>query len=145
MSAWSILLRVLLTVALILNGSGYAVASSHMQMDHMVGAGGAPAFAEDSAGTAESGCSEHHRSTVPVAGNAGADAVVDAASAKSSAPSPDCCKSGACRCVCVQQAQAAVPALALQPALVEHVRSLIPMDSDYASPALPHLIRPPIG
>jgi len=145
MSVWSILLRVMLTVGLILNGSGYAVASSHMQMEHTAMAGVAPPNAANSEATAGPACTEHPQAMVPVAENAGSDAATDASSVNSLDPSPDCCKSGACRCACVQQAQAAVPAVVLHQAVIEHVGSVRPMESGHASPAIPHLIRPPIG
>ncbi len=145
MSVWSLLLRVLLTVGLILNGSGNAVASAHMQMPHMSIAGAAPLAAANPVATAEPSCHEPGHGAVSVAETQRPDAATDAMPVTSEHPSPDCCKSEACSCACVHQAQAAVPAVALQQAVIEHVSSVRPMKSGHDSPALPHLIRPPIG
>lgn len=143
MSVWSILLRVLLTVGLILNGSGYAVASAHMQ--HMTMASATPQPVATPVAAVESPCAERHQGMVPVAGNPLPDAASDAVSVESEYPAPDCCKSGACRCACVHHSQAAVPAVAFRQAVIEHVSSVRSMKSGHDSPALPHLIRPPIG
>nr|WP_280640385.1 CopL family metal-binding regulatory protein [Pseudoxanthomonas mexicana] len=58
---------------------------------------------------------------------------------------PDCCKSSACRCACVHACASALPAhmyVSVQLALGLHV---MPLPLGHAAPALPHLIRPPIG
>lgn len=141
----AILLRVLLSISLILNGSGYAMAATHMQMGH----GGAAASvaepeAPDSVSAAEAPCQQHHSgASGPVAQLS--DTTSDTAAVKSEHPSPDCCKSGACRCACVHQAQVAIPADSLDGAVIEHAGVMHPLKPGHAAPALPHLIRPPIG
>ena len=58
---------------------------------------------------------------------------------------PDCCKSSACRCACVHACASALPArlhVSVQLALGLDV---MPLPLGHAAPALPHLIRPPIG
>lgn len=146
MSVWPIALRVLLAVSLILNGSGYAVASGHTQTDHAALASTTSQPIVHLVATAEPPCAEHHQGVGSMASETPpADAAMDAASVKSGQPSPDCCETGVCRDACVHQAQAAVPAVAFQQAVVEHVDSVSPMKSGHASPAIPHLIRPPIG
>jgi len=50
-----------------------------------------------------------------------------------------------CRCACAHPAQAAVPMVAFTPLPVESAGNVRPLASAHAAPALPHLIRPPIG
>ncbi len=145
MSVWSILLRVLLAVSLILNGSGYAVASAHMQMDHAALASTTTQPIVHPVATAEPPCAEHHQGGSMASKIPSADAATDAASVKSGDPSPDCCKTGACRGACVHSGPVAVPTMAFRPVVIEHANSVSPMISGHASPAIPHLIRPPIG
>lgn len=146
MHVWSIVLRALLAFGLILNGSGYAVASSHMQMDHAALASTTLTSAANPSVAAEPSCAELHVGMRSLSAEApAADTVADATSVKSGRPSPDCCKSGACRCACVHQCQAAAPAVAFQLAVIEKVSSVRPMKSAHESPVVPHLIRPPIG
>lgn len=145
MSVWSILLRLLLTVGLTLNGSGYAVASAHMQMEHMTMASAAPQPASIPAATTEPPCAVHHQGMSETADTPPADPATDTAAVKSGLPSPDCCKSGSCRCACVHPAPTAVPTVAFQPAVFEQSGSVRPTISGHASPVFPRLIRPPIS
>ncbi len=146
MSVWSILLRLLLAVGLVLNGSGYAVASAHMQMDHASQAGTISTSVVDSSVAAEPDCLEHHLGMGLMSPEAPAAVTAsDATSDNSGHPSPDCCETGACRCACVHQCQATIPAIAFQLAVIEKVSIMRPMTSGHESPAVPHLIRPPIG
>lgn len=145
MSAWSILLRVLLAVGLILNGSGYAVASTPMQMDHAAQTSATLTSVVNSSAAAEPPCAEHHASMGSMSAKAQvAEIAADATLGESGHPSPDCCKAGACRCACVHQCQAAVFAVVLQLPVIEKISNVRPMTSGYESPAVPHLIRPPI-
>lgn len=152
MSVRSILLRLLLSVGLILNGSGYAVASAHMQMDDSMQAGSMQAgtsstLVASAALAAETPCPTHHLMGMQSMSTESptVHGAANTTSLKSGHPSPDCCKSGACRCACVHQCQAAVPAVAFQLAVIEKVGNVRPMQSGHESPAVPHLIRPPIG
>ena len=145
MHVWSILLRVLLALGLILNGSGYAVASTHMQMDHAALASTTSTTVAKPSMAAEPPCAEHHSSMGSMSVKAqAAETAADTSSVKSGHPSPDCCKSGACRCACVHQCQAAVFAVTFQLAVIEKASNVRPMASGHESPAVPHLIRPPI-
>jgi len=144
MSVLSLLLRVLLSISLILNGSGYAMAATHMQMGHGDTAVLAPEQAPDSMSAAEPPCQQHHSgASGPVAQLS--DTASDTAAVKSEDPSPDCCKAGTCRCACIHQAQVAIPADSLDGAVIEHAGVMHPLKPGHAAPALPHLMRPPIG
>src|SRR3546814_15468258 len=58
---------------------------------------------------------------------------------------PDCFESGPCRCACLHHGQFAPMTMVASAAIIGHTDSVRPMFSVHASPALPHLIRPPIG
>ncbi len=147
MSLSTVLLRVLLCVGLIFNGSGAAVASAGMQVAHVQAAHAAP----DSLATARTA----DNAKPACHGDAPAMAKADhhAADMTSNAPagcqttddhSADCCDSGVCRGDCVQQLQVIVDApwardIVAGPA--DKVRSMV---STHAPPILPHPIRPPI-
>jgi len=135
MSIWSTLLRLLLLVAFVFNTTGTAVASVHLAQPGTVEA--APPV---KAAVAEAPPCHQHQPAVTVADEQPSTPVE-----KAKHPSPDCCKSGACRCACVHHAPALMIALGFYPLIIEHARSVRPMSSGHVAPALPHLIRPPIG
>ncbi len=137
-----ILFRVVLALALILNGTSSAASSVHMMGSafHTQGASEAISVAlanEDPA------YAQHH-----IAAAKGHSQEVKSPQAprhRGDHTASDCCKLSACRCACVQ-ACASIPV----------VFALVPMDVvrdpvqrflavGRPSPALPHLIRPPIG
>lgn len=133
MKPWPVLLRVVLVLSLLLNGLGSAMASAKMTMPAM------PATAQERVATAPA-ASCHDMAAMD---RAAAAAPEQAPQGKH--PQPDCCKSGLCQCVCAHAAQFASPAM---PALgFDGMRARLaqPMRSSHADPALPHLIRPPIG
>lgn len=144
MSVWSILLRLLLTVGLILNGSSYAVASAHMQMDHMTMSASASQPAEKPVVNAEPPCAGHHHSRSETGDTSFAYAATDLAAFQSGLPSPDCCDSGSCRCSCVHPSPTAVTTAVFQPAVFEQSGCVGPTLSAHAPPVSPRLIRPPI-
>ena len=137
MSVWSILLRVLLSLALVLNGATGAYAATRMQMSHA-----APvsiiAAAERTA--VEKPC--HQASDMT---HVGPMAAIDPAPEPSKHPSPDCCKSSSCTCMCVQGVQAPPVYASVLTALVNHSQSVRPLSLGHTSPALAHPPRPPIG
>lgn len=136
MSGSAILLRVMLSVVLILNGIGSAVAS--VQTAHA----GNVTMAMPVPGDAGMPCDgDHHAQAEP----AQADGVTVLATGQPSQPGPDCCDSGACRCACMHQAQVAVAVLLPIDAVIIHARAVLPPAAGHSTPALPHLIRPPIG
>lgn len=142
MSIWAILLRVLLSVALVLNGAMGAAAAVRMQMPHGDGQA-VTALAAESPASAYSEMPCHQQATensdkAPLA-------AVDSEPSKSKHSSPDCCKSSSCNCACVQVAQAPLASVFVHALLVDHSHSVSPLLPGHPSPALPHLIRPPIG
>jgi len=142
MSARAILLRLLLCVALVFNGATSAMASVQMMQMH-ADAHEMPNHADMSMASAEADMPCHHdgQSAHPQ------DAIDAATPTKDKQPhqAPDCCKSSTCTCACVHQAAAMVPMMAFQGTALLHVSSVRPMALGHPTPALPHLIRPPIG
>ncbi|WP_374151526.1 CopL family metal-binding regulatory protein [Xanthomonas hortorum] len=93
--------------------------------------------------SAEMPCHQHQQAA-SVSADPSAAALVSPPKSKHPV-APDCCKSSACRCACMHSAPATVAMMIFTPALVEHSQSVRPMALGHAAPALPHLIRPPIG
>ncbi|SFK92683.1 CopL family metal-binding regulatory protein [Lysobacter sp. cf310] len=156
----SVLLRLLLCVGLILNGSAYAVASTQMQLTHMTAAIEAAALAQTSChdgmpqdGMAANGMT-HDGLSMAGMSMAGMDHESMSASAdhrhhgQGQAPDaaqPDCCKSPTCTCSCLQPAPATAIAFAFGGAHIGHSLIARPMSVDHDAPALPYPIRPPIA
>ncbi|MFC3549491.1 CopL family metal-binding regulatory protein [Lysobacter cavernae] len=135
MTPFAFLLRVLLCIGLVLNGSGFAVAVTQMQMAHMASAVVMmPVQAKAGDEDASQAC---HDVT------ATAHAQASSASSKHD-PAPDCCQSSQCACDCLQHVSAAM-AVQVADSLIIRAPSLRPMPTGHASPVLPNLIRPPIG
>jgi len=136
----SIVLRVLLSAALILNGTSSAVAGAQM-----IGAAHAkPQSAEGHAhpiatapGHSHGACPEPATATSPD----GEGATADTGHGKHGT---DCCHAGMCACHCAPQAQVSVVPPAFASPQVAHAASVRAMSSAHESPRLPHLIRPPI-
>jgi hypothetical protein len=132
-------LRALLSLALILNGSAFAMPSMHggMGIDsdaHTI----SPAHAQTAA---QPSCHE-----MPMADEAGptpgADTGADIDPSKS--PVPDCCEDGKCACTCIH-VLAAIPTIAMN-LIAEFQRPVIRIaERGYPSPVLPQLSRPPIA
>jgi len=117
----SILLRLLLCLALLANGTTAVFASARMTLDsHM-----AMAMQHDDAAS----CHDEANGEAP----------------KHAASHDDCCGTGACLCSCV----AHVPGFLTVQALALDARPSVTPPStrpvSRASPVLPHPIRPPIG
>lgn len=129
MPAWPLLLRLLLAVALVFNGAATAMAPVHA--GHVAGHTVAPPVP---AAKAEMPCPGHHEA-----------AEADQPSAFGDQPaSPDCCKSGACRCACAQSTPVVIMNPDVAAPVIEHAESVRPMAPGHADAASPHLIRPPI-
>lgn len=143
MSVRAILLRVLLSVALVLNGATGAAAAVHMQMPQQEDQAHAPRVAESpESSSADMPC--HQQQATGVSGKAPL-AAADSVTPKPKHSTPDCCKSSSCNCVCMHAAQAPPAPMFIQTLLVDHSLSIGPLLPGHPSPALPHLIRPPIG
>lgn len=140
---WPVLLRVLLSISLILNGSGYAMASMPMPM---------PMKAEDMQQVANAPeqqlqpvCHESANAPLTAPEAKAADVPVEQGPAKPKPHSPDCCKSGGCRCLCGHHAPAVIAVLIERDGVVERASNSRSATTSHPAPALPHLIRPPIG
>jgi hypothetical protein len=132
-SPFALLLRVLLSLSLILNGSGYAWAATQMQLAH-------GDVAHDTA-PATRGCHEHGmaatKSNVPAA--------ADVHTSKPGYPAPDCCRSGKCVCASMQPTSLTLASLSLRQPEIYRIIGAPAIRVGHASPLLAHPIRPPIG
>ncbi|WP_414648899.1 CopL family metal-binding regulatory protein [Dokdonella sp.] len=142
MSTQGLLLRLLLCLTLILNGSGFAVAGSQMHMQHAPGT----SMAETSArSVAHADCIEDS-STTSAAGDVSAATIHDPALA-------DCCSDSepcnqfmcAIACAAGMSAPATLPGLALgfQPA--PQALNAVSPSAGHPDPALRSRYRPPIA
>lgn len=138
------LLRVLLSIALILNGSGYAMAAPHIQTLTEDVPANAPELTEKPMVVAQPPCHEY-QGAAPVATQLrNADSEVELNVGKCGISPSSCCESEACRCDCVQ-AQMAIQSYWLGGAVTGHAGTMHALQRGHSPPALPHLIRPPIG
>jgi hypothetical protein len=143
MPLWSLALRVLLSLSMAFNGVAFAGVQSHDAM-HPVASQGADA---DHAADAMTGaaCSE--------AGMSAATSHADHATGPDSAAKKptkdhaagDCCKSGSCRCPCMHAPSLAVSVASLLLPDIRNTEAQKLPAFGHPSPALGHLIRPPIG
>ena len=127
MCLWPTLLRMLLIAALALNGALPAMAA--VQMGHGLG------------GHSHDASHGSHGDALP----ADMPDAPEGASTAHASHDGDCCEDGTCRCSCMHTCHAMVRAIAVVPAVIEHASSSGRMPASHAPPALPHLIRPPIG
>jgi hypothetical protein len=142
MSFWQIILRVLLGVALVLNGASGAAAAVRMQMPHADGHAETTLTKESpDISAVDAPCHQEAAAVV----SKGQGAAADPEPAKPKPPSPECCKSSSCNCVCVQAAQAPPASAFIDTLLAGHSQSVRPLLLGHPAPALPHLNRPPIG
>ena len=126
----SILIRLLLCIALLANGTTAVFANTRMAFEGVA----APAAAHDDAAPP---CHE-------MAGMEQATPTHDDSPAKS-ASHADCCPPGACLCSCVSQGAAILTIHALALTALPTAAPTRPPLVSRASPALQHPIRPPIG
>ncbi|WP_140908517.1 CopL family metal-binding regulatory protein [Cognatiluteimonas lumbrici] len=123
-----VLFRLLLSVALVLNGIGGAMAATRMHVEQA-------STAEQVRMPASAG--------IPCHDEQGA-AEGDAGAPHEESPAPDCCKSGLCACACAHVSQVPLPALPSTELVAGRDLAVAHMSLGHATPALPHLIRPPI-
>ncbi|BDU16392.1 CopL family metal-binding regulatory protein [Lysobacter auxotrophicus] len=132
----AIAFRLLLCLMLVLNGTGYAVAATQMNVAHVAMALAAQEAANNPPCHEEAPAQDAAKTAHSHAGLA-AD--------PSNPAAPSCCQSSHCNCDCLQHATAAMSVLA--------VATPVPPDADIAqpgvvspiAPALPNLLRPPIA
>lgn len=135
MFTWSAALRVLLSLALVLNGAGAAMAATQMQLGQGIAS---HSHAPASSGQSDMPCHTGH------AGHAMTHADHTMPGQPSEAV-PDCCQGGICSCACMSVAQAMLPGFALPAPLWVQPQGAKPLQPGHPNPALTHLIRPPIG
>ena len=144
MSIRSLLLRLFLGLVLVLNGTTTAMAAVHMShADILEATSPVAASAVNAGGEGEAPCHDAEQTKVATA-HPGSGGHLHG-SLDTDTPSPDCCESGICNCACMHPAQAATVDAVIGLVSIEYSDSVRPMFSVHASPALPHLIRPPIG
>ncbi len=144
MSPWSVLLRMMLIVALVLNGAGAAAASVTMLQASMPETASSTAHAMQATSTMQSGMPCHDMAQT-MAKPASPEIAIQSPGHAGKPAAPDCCKSGTCQCACMQAAHAALPAMLAFAVDSPHSDVAHPMPAGHADPALPHLVRPPIG
>ncbi|HUH90747.1 MAG TPA: CopL family metal-binding regulatory protein [Lysobacter sp.] len=127
-----LLLRVLLCIALILNGSGLAVAATQMQVQHAAMAGAA--LESLPAPTEHASCMEH--STIASAADAPLSGDHSAAA--------DCCQGTSCDAACPVGLLATLAAPDQGWRITPQVLAVRPALSDHPAPALHDRYRPPI-
>lgn len=141
MTLGPVLLRVLLSFSLVLNGSGYAMAASHVERGQgAVVAASARTHAEQVTGAP---CHHSEDAGAPEKSTQLSDTTLGGSATGTGEESDDCCKNGGCRCDCLHQTQVAVPVFFLD----SPVRASPPLrgqQNRHAEPAPPHLTRPPI-
>jgi hypothetical protein len=127
----AILLRLLLCLALVANGTSTVHASVRMTFD-----GGTGSMTEHQT---EPPC--HEAAAMP-----GGELVADPDSPSAPASDADCCPPGGCLCSCVSHAPTILTVHAVASTTTRRATSpMSALSSAHASPAHPHLIRPPIG
>ena len=136
----SLLLRLSLSVVLVLNG--IASAAAGVRMGEMTDAG---AVAKpDHAMVAGMPCHEHRAA---MSSHAMEQAVqIDAKTPAGKQPAaPDCCKSGLCQCACAPAYTMTAQMWPSWATSLTHDPIVRRLPLGHTPPALPHLIRPPIG
>ena len=143
MSIRSLLLRLFVGLVLVLNGTATAMAAVHMSHADLTATSSTVASAANADEEGEAPC--HGADQTKVATAHPDSGGHPHGPADAGTPSPDCCESGICSCACMHPAQAATVDAVIGLGSIERSDSVRPMFSVHASPALPHLIRPPIG
>lgn len=139
MTLRAIALRLLLCMTLILNGSGYAVASTQMHLAHLAGTAEPPP-----AVAVKAPCHEMAMDAAPAMADA-ESMPDDCAGKKNVSHSQDCCQSSHCNCECLQHVSAAtafVTTIAGIPVRTEVAQT---PDDDRVQPRLRSPLRPPIA
>lgn len=138
------LLRVLLIFILVLNGTGSVYASAGMELE--AGQHHSPmASAGKEQAVSTSPCVDHHRAMATESETPERESPADAPQPDDQHGAPDCCDPSHCKCPCMH-ACAALPVLAVRmPAPLGNDVGVRRLSLGHPAPALPHLIRPPIG
>ncbi|MBL0162119.1 MAG: CopL family metal-binding regulatory protein [Xanthomonadales bacterium] len=134
-STW---LRVLLSLALILNGSAFAMPSMHGGMSHVTSTYPAATLHDE----AESQPSCHEMPIAAAANETDSEASTRLVDSLKGA-TPDCCEHGKCSCAC-SHALATIPSIAMLAIAKFRSSAVRVAERGCPSPLLPHLSRPPI-
>ena len=121
----TLLLRLLLCLGLLVNGSSQVFAVAHPDFAGHEQRVAAPSPCHEASAMETMGSHLHTRSGVP-------------------ADKPDCCRSGTCECACSHGAAPALPLFRVQAHDIAHAAVTSALPTRYASPLLPRLVRPPI-
>ncbi|MCF8828529.1 MULTISPECIES: CopL family metal-binding regulatory protein [Xanthomonas] len=138
MTPSALLLRVLLSLVLILNGIGGAFAGAQMQMQHAHP--GQPTVSTEATADVHAGmpeCDQGMEQTQP------APTAVNPPSPDEAVPA--CCENMSCDCACAQHGSAMVAMSRMDPTVVVRAAALHPLTVGHVAPVLPSLIRPPIS
>lgn len=143
-----VLLRVLLCLLLVLNGTGTAVAAAQMAMQHAAPDCHSMVNATDAAAVAKPGQAAMAHHPAPGSATPCHDATQAVQFAEQLQSPPDdtgegCCDSG--QCACLQQVLATATLEALPAATPDSQRANRHPPAGHVPPTLAHLIRPPIG
>ena len=136
------LLRVILALSLVLNGTGLATAHSGDADAHATAAAGmhqAPIEEVPCHGAAEAGVTTHKPNSVAAEGEVAKAGTLDHQG------DIDCCDMGTCDSACPQPLSAALLAAYVTAAHARPVSHPQAMPATRAGPRLPHPIRPPIA
>lgn len=129
--------RLLLCLMLVLNGTGYAVAATQMQISHIA----MSVLAEEA--QAMPPC---HESAPAETAFKAAHSHADSATSQAGSDLPECCQSSKCSCdYCLQHLTAAMSVVAVAGNAPEADAIAQPGVVNRVAPPLPHLLRPPIG
>lgn len=125
-------LRLLMCLALVLNGSGSVMAATQMGLSHAIA----------SASHASVPCHEGARTrTLQAHAAVSSDCIASAAKPAM----PDCCDASQCSCDCLQHASATMPRVVVLPGTPAQVDIAPSMHTGHVPPLLPNLLRPPIA
>jgi hypothetical protein len=146
MPVLSMLLRLTLSVVLILNGVGTALAGTRMQLEQDVHARHAAQASQPAVDAqAEPPCHQHQHAAASPAPVEKQAAAVDATEKSKTPAAPDCCKSANCGCACMYTVAGVVVSPLLRAVFSPHAVMASAGSSGHHAPSLPQLIRPPIG
>ncbi len=141
MSVASILLRVLLSLSLVLYGTGTAVAGARMQLHHAQNV--APAVLDLHAAADAPAC--HDAGSSAALAEPGLDIQQQDRPTVPPEATPDCCAGEMCDCACAPLGSLLTTSRVIKPAVFDNGSSLHPLAMGHPAPALPDLMRPPIG
>lgn len=140
-----LLLRVMLILAFVLNGTTSAMAAAQMSLGHPNPQGEAMRHAAAPAHHQDHMSACHHEGMPSDATASTAHDHASHSTSKHQGHSSDCCEGGSCLCVCAHGMHATVPSPVLGMHAYGRKDQSEARTAGHAAPDLPHLIRPPIG